>query len=229
MDITAPFLPDMGLCMPGIESLREAFRTRIAQEPNLFRTGGAAEMEIVQWLDRLEAILLEEVSDGVRQQFWSWIKNTYTMVPADRPNWEMYDMFFSQWSVGMRSGNDTAGCFADPGAVYDAYYAFVRARRLGPRIEESRQRKLSAWDARIFVICDYSLSEDEIDDENVFDPFAVVDATASRNYFQTFWEYLLPQLSQMEATQLFQAVRRYDMNGRMPDLVEPNALQRIVR
>lgn len=116
-DITALFLADMGLCVSGIETLRAAFRTRITQEPNLFQTGGAADGEIVQWLDHLDATLRDEVAENVRQHFWNWIRNTYTMVPADRPNWEMYDMFFFEWSVGMRSGKDTAGCFADPGAV----------------------------------------------------------------------------------------------------------------
>jgi hypothetical protein len=40
MDITAPFLSDMGMAALGAEPLREAFRERIGEEPRTIAAGG---------------------------------------------------------------------------------------------------------------------------------------------------------------------------------------------
>jgi hypothetical protein len=231
MDLTAPFLSDMGLCMEGTGALRAAFRKKIDEAPWVLSPGGTAQADKAKWLDDLEVLLRGSVPDGVRLHFWEWVRDTYTFVPADRPNWEMYEMFFFEWSVGMRSGEDALGCFADPRATYEAYYAFVPSRRLKQRIEESRHRKLSAWDERIFSLCGYTLSEEEVDCDTIFEPFGLVDATANRNYFQQFWDYLIPLLSKDELERLFHTVRRYDMkmNNRLPNLVPPADLRRNIR
>ena len=87
-----------------------------------------------------------------------------------------------------------------------------------------------AWDEKIFALRGYSLLEEEINYDTVFDPFAVVEATAQRNYFQEFWEYLGPRLSKNEQKRLLQTLRRhYDKDFRLPDLVAPGALRRCTR
>jgi hypothetical protein len=228
MDLTAPFLSDMGLQLESVEELRAAFREGIGGAPWLL---SATQADQVNWLESLDARLGNSVADYEKQRFWRWLRDTYTLAPADRPNWEMYEMFFFEWSVGMRSGQDSAGCFSSSQSVYEVYFAFIPSRRLELRIDEARSRKLSAWDEKIFSICGYSLSEDQVNHETVFDPFGVVEPTANRNYFQQFWEYLVRQLSKEELQQVFEAVRRYDtnLNSRLPDLVRPEDLNRRVR
>jgi hypothetical protein len=230
MDLTAPFLFDMGLGVEGAESLRSVFQAMIDQDPSILVTGGALSDKI-KWLEELEALFRRSVPDQLRQHFWTWLRNTYTFVPADRPNWEMYEMFFFVWSVGMRDGGDTAKCFTDPASVCEMYHAFVSSRQLKARIKQARRTTLSSWDHRIFSLCGYSLSEDEIDCDTIFDPFGVVDATANRNYFQFFFEHLLRRLPPQDIESLFWAVRRYDdsLNSRLPDLVRPTELRRDVR
>jgi hypothetical protein len=209
MDITAPFLSDMGMPAHGTESLREAFRERISEEPGTIAAGGPPGADTVDWLERLDGLLQKRVPDSARQQFYVWLRDTYTFVPADRPNWERYESFFFQWSVGMRTREDTAGCFAEPQRVFEAYYAFIPSRELKRRIQEGRRRLLSSWDEKMFSLRRYTLVEEEEYSGEYFDPFGVVDATANRNYFQQFWEYLLPRLSGEERKRLYDAMREY--------------------
>jgi hypothetical protein len=142
----------------------------------------------------------------------------------------MYEMFFFEWSVQMRDGQDIAGCFGDARSVYETYHAFVRARRLDERIRESRHRCLSAWDQKILGLRSYPVLEAEMDPDTTFDPFAVVEATADRNYFQQFWEHLLPLLTKGEQKALLNSLqRRYETDFRLPNMVAPAALTRGIR
>jgi hypothetical protein len=168
MDVTAPFLSDMGLALEGVEALRATFRGEIDRAPWVL---SAADADRVKWLETVDALLTNSVAENDRQRFWRWLRDTYTLAPADRPNWEMYEMFFFQWSVGMRSGQDSAGCFTSPQSVYEAYYAFIPSRKLKLRIVEARSRSLSTWDEKMFSICGYSLCEEEVNYDTVFDPF----------------------------------------------------------
>jgi hypothetical protein len=123
-----------------------------------------------------------------------------------------------------------AGCFNTAEVVYQAYLSFVSGRRLGTRIRESRSKRISNWDQRVFAACGYSVSEHEINHDTVFDPFAIVVATADRNYFQGFWEYLLPAMSEGEQERLFVVLRRhYQDDFRSAILVPPAALTPQVR
>src|SRR6185437_4187085 len=119
----------------------------------------------------------------------------------------MYETFFFEWSIAMRDGKDTAGCFADPRFVYESYCAFVRARRLDQRIAESRTRRLSAWDKKILSLCGLFTFESRGELRYLFDPFGVVDSSAERNHFQEFWEYMLPYLTEEERERLLASMR----------------------
>ncbi|HXJ41122.1 MAG TPA: hypothetical protein VNH18_17700 [Bryobacteraceae bacterium] len=94
MDVTAPFLNDMGLALEGVEELRAAFREGIDRAPWVF---SAAQAERVKFLETLDGLLEKSISEEDRQPFWRWLRDTYTLAPADRPNWEMYEMFFFEW------------------------------------------------------------------------------------------------------------------------------------
>jgi hypothetical protein len=229
MDITAPFFTDMGLVIGSTEIFRSAVRTEIERDPGVIDRAGATEAQKREWLSSFDTRLRVSLGQVMTERFWAWVSNTYTFSPADRPNWELYDMFFFTWSTGMRDGVDIAGCFTNPILVYQAYNAFVPGRRLKERIADGRQRVLSRWDEKVFDICGYSLSEEDVDWETIFEPFGTVDATASRNYFQEFWEYALPIFSEKECINLYQAVRKSDINERLPDLVVPGELNRSVR
>jgi hypothetical protein len=230
MDVTAPFIPDMGLCIPHVADVRRAIRVELERQPMVLRLCGTNSDENAEWLEHLAGHLRDHVEKPLRESFWGWIRDTYTMAPADRPNWEMYERFFYEWSVKMRDGEDTAGCFNDARLVYEAYSAFVQGRMLSMRIHESRRRQLSFWDVKIFELCGYSLSEAEVDYDTIFDPFAAVQATAERNYFQAFWEYLLPELSGRERDSLFSLLQwRYQDDFRLPLLASPPNLVRRIR
>jgi hypothetical protein len=230
MDITAAFLGDMGMAPNGLEPLRQAFRESIGQEPDVVASGGPPGADAAGWLERLDSLLQRKVPDSVRQQFYTWLADTYTFVPADRPNWERYEMFFFQWSVGMRTGEDNAGCFPDPHLVYQAYDAFIPARQLKRRIQESRRRPLSQWDERMFSLRRYTLDEEEEDSGECFDPFGVVDSTANRNYFQQFWEYLFPRLSEDYRRRLYEAMwEYYQRTSVLTELLPPDHLTRSAR
>jgi hypothetical protein len=230
MDITAHFLSDMGIPVERMAVLRETFRKKISQEPVIMAFGKTTEDDRREWLGRLDFFLQERISDSVRQQFYAWVKDTFTTVPADRPNWERYEMFFHQWSVGMRTMRDTAGCFTDPQGIYEAYHAFVPSRMLKMRIQEGTRRKLSPWDAEMFGLRRYSVLEDDWDSAEYFDPFGVVYATANRNYFQQFWEYLFPQLAVEERTRLYDAMwEHYRRTTFLTELLPPERLTRGAR
>jgi len=230
MDSTASFLSDMGLCTSSVPNLRSAIRRSMGQRWDLFSQLGLSSEEAWSWQSDFSGLLAKSVDRRCRAHFWGWIRDTFTMVPADRPNWEMYEMFFFRWSVDMRDGEDTAKCFERPGAVYDAHHVFTRGRRLTERIADTWKRDLSEWDRKVFVARSYAFSENEINSETRFDPFAVVEATAERNYFQEFWEYLLPLLSQEEQVALEACLRRtYEDDFRLPSIVAPAALSRQIR
>ena len=226
MDISAPFLADMGLLPEGMGPFRDAFRQRIDEQPQIL----AHEVDELAWLGRLDGLLQTRVPDYVRQHFWSWVKDTFTYVPADRPNWERYETFFSQWSVGMRTGKDNAECFTDAKGVYAAYYSFVPARGLKQRIRNARGSELSAWDERMFSLRRYSFDQEDVDPGEHPDPFGVIEATAERNYFQQFWEFLYPRLSNDERRGLYDAMWKY--YGRwsfLKELLPPDRLTRRAR
>jgi len=183
-----------------------------------------------QWVKAFAESLQGEVSQQVLDDFWRWIAETYTLTPADRPNWEGYETFFFEWYVHMRDGEDTARCFKAPREVYETYVAFNPARRLDLRIQESRTRSLSDWDATVFSRCKYSLSQGDLENEETFDPFGSVSATAERNYFQRFWEHLDPRLSADEKGQLFVSLRQYHKDRPwQQDMVPPDKLSRQIR
>jgi hypothetical protein len=231
MDITAPFFSDMGLTMAGIEDLRVVLREGVQEGALDLSKNGSSQTRMTEWLAALEHVPQNRLPGTAIQDFGKWIRDTYTFVPADRPNWEMYEVFFHRWSVGMRKRQfDSAGCFVDAQAIFETYQAFLPGRRLDDRILESRRRKLSTWDEKIFLQCAYSLSEEEVDCESVFEPFGVVQATANRNYFQEFWEHLFPRLTKEEQEQLFLVLQRhYDGDFRLPSLVRPAELTRSIR
>jgi len=231
MDITAPFFSDMGLTMVGIEDLRAALREGLQEGALDLSMYGSGQTRMTEWLADLEFVPPNRLPRTVMQDFGKWIRDTYTFVPADRPNWEMYDVFFHRWSVDMRKRQfDSAGCFVDAQAIFETYQAFVPGRRLDERIRESRRRKLSTWDDKIFLQCGYSLSEEEVNCDVALDPFGAVDATANRNYFQAFWEHLFPRLTKQEQEQLFLALQRhYDGDFRLLSLVPPAELTRSIR
>lgn len=226
MDLTAPFISDMGLHVLDIEPLRASARTCIESDPRMLR--GGSRDDKLWWLGLFEQALTDRAGSQSFEEFCRWISETYTYAPADRPNWEAYEMFFFEWSVHMRDGEDTAACFVDPDAVYEAYYGFVPSRRIDVRIKESRSRTLSTWDQHVFSLVGYTLVEDSENEED-FDPFAAVEATATRFYFQQFWEYLLERLSKEEESTLWQALRRhYDGQSWAQNTVSPRALTRNV-
>lgn len=228
-DIAAPFFLDMGLWADGLEGLRAVLREKISRDPWILQMFATSRADQERWLAEFDAMLRRRASEDARQYFRNWVRDTYTLGPADRPNWEMYEMFFFTWAVHMRLGEDTAGCFDDPQAVHEAHCAFVRARNLKQRIAESRNRKLSAWDEKVFSIRGYTLVEADVDCDAVFDPFYVVESTSNLNYFRAFWEHLLPRLSGDERDGLLRALRKhYADDFRLLDLVSPLALTRAV-
>jgi hypothetical protein len=227
MDLTAPFFMDMGLCSSAAHDLRFTIRSAIGWELGVFGAQSRTSEQVTDWLERFAFEFRHNASEFVREKFWVWVRDIYTHVPADRPNWEMYEMFFFRWSVEMRDGQDTAGCFRDGRSVYEAYHAFTRARRLDERITERRSCRISAWDQSMILRMH---GPAEVDVDTSFDPFGVVEATADRNYFQQFWEYLLPQLSEQEKDALFTSLRwRCREDFRLPLLVPPSSLSRSVR
>jgi hypothetical protein len=227
LDITAPFLSDMGLHIRELPALLATVRSLLETEPQILT--GCPQAEKQRWIEALDQIVAGRIGSNAVTEFHRWIGETYTHVPADRPNWEGYEMFFFEWSVYMRDGEDRARCFNAPQSVYEDYYGFVRSRRTDLRIQESRSRSISAWDQRILALGRYSLSENE-EDEEKFDPFGAVGATCERYAFQLFWEYLLPRLSPLEKQQLWTAAGRYydDRVGMQRELVEPDQLTRAV-
>jgi hypothetical protein len=228
MDITAPFLSDMGLHIRELPTFVATLRSFLEVEPQILTAAsGRAEKEL--WIEAFDQVATGSVGRSALAEFHRWIAETYTYTPADRPNWEGYEMFFFEWSVYMRDGDDHVRCFDDARAVFEAYYSFVLARRIDARIQERRSHLISAWDQRILALGHYSLSED-LEDEDQFDPFAAVSATSDRYAFQLFWEYLLPHLSVAEQQRLWEALgRHYDGKARMQrELVKPNQLTRAV-
>lgn len=113
-------------------------RSLLETEPQILT--GCPQVEKERWVEALDEMVSKRSGSHAVTEFHRWIAETYTHVPADRPNWEGYEMFFFHCSVGMREDDDWAGCFEDGRAVYQAYDGFVRARRIDLRIEESRSR-----------------------------------------------------------------------------------------
>ena len=230
MDISAPLLSDMGLQAAGIEPLRATFREKIDENPEILAIGVASGADKVRWLEQLDDLLQKNVAGATRQHFYEWVRDTYTLVPADRPNWERYETFFFQWSVGMRTGEDRARCFAEPARVYEAYYAFIASRKLKQRIQDASRRSLSPWDEKMFYLRRYSLVEEEMDSAEFLDPFGAAHPTSNRNYFQQFWEYLAPRLSGEERKRLYDSIwEYYGRTSFMLDLVPPDQLTRGTR
>jgi hypothetical protein len=230
MDVTAPFVSDMGLCHRGIQEVRSTVRAAIQKEIGLFVSGDATAQQITHWLCVFADQLRQHAAESIREHFWSWVRDTYTLVPADRPNWEMYQAFFFRWSVGMRDGQDIARCFRDARAIQRSHDAFVRAKRLAERVNQSWRGELSTWDEMIFGVRSYARARDAVNFETLFDPFAVVEATSDRNYFQEFWEYLVLLLTEEEQAGLFRRLQlEYKDDFRLPELVAPHALTRLIR
>ena len=227
MDLTAPFLSDMGLHMRELGTFLTTLRALLETEPQILKVCAQAEKE--RWVKAFGRKATESVGRNAVEVFHRWLAETYTHVPADRPNWEGYEMFFFEWSAYMRDGDDIARCFEEARAVYETYCSFVRSRKIDARIQESRRRAISSWDQRVLALGHYSLSED-LEDEAQFDPFAAVSATCDRYAFQLFWEYLLPHLSTLEQERLWEALGRYyDGRVRMQrELVKPSQLTRAV-
>jgi len=224
MDITAPFLEDMGVYMTGIGDLRHLARSRLEEAPGLLaRTGNRKE-----WVTSFEEIAQKRLSERTLEEFVRWIDETLTSAPADRPSWEAYEDYLFEWQINMRDGKDTARCFDDPTCVYDAYRAFVLERRLDARIRESRRRHISEWDHRVLAWGRYSLSEQDVEIDEISDPFSVVSASANRNHFQQLWEYVSAQLTSSEKHRLLDALKLYyrEYPWRTPHLVHPDLLNR---
>jgi hypothetical protein len=227
MNLTAPFLSDMGLHIRELGAFLMTLRALLETDPQILKVCGQAEQE--RWVEAFCRMVTESVGRNAVEEFHRWIAETYTHAPSDRPNWEGYEMFFFEWSVYMRDGIDTARCFDEPQAVYEAYCGFVVSRRIDERIREGRSRLVSSWDQRILALGHYSLLED-LEDEEQFDPFGAVGATCHRYAFQLFWEHLLPHLSAPQQRRLWEALGRYyDGRTRMQlELVRPNQLTRAI-
>ena len=218
----------MGLHIRELPTLLATVRSFLEIEPQFLNTG-CARAEKERWVEALDQIAARSVGSNAMAEFHRWIAETYTYTPADRPNWEGYEMFFFEWSVYMRDGDDRAHCFQEAQAVYEDYYSFVVSRGIDARIQKSRNRSISSWDHRILALGHYSLSED-LEDGDQFDPFTAVRATCDRYAFQLFWEYLLPHLSAHDQDRLWEALGRfYDGRVRMQrEPVKPNQLTRAI-
>jgi hypothetical protein len=229
MDLTAPFLSDMGLDIDGLEPLRRLFRDWLNRERGIVVEGQLPRVDRADWVTRLSADMRDALPFSTGSQFWTWIRDTYILAPADRPNWSRYEMFFFQWPVGMRDEEDRARCFRDARAISEAYCAFVRRPNLEERIRERGRSKLSTWDQEMFGIRRYSLNEDDGLQDFVY-PFAIVEATAELNYFRRFWEHIRPQLSNDELRALYGAISEYYQKmASVTELVRPENLDRRVR
>ncbi len=216
----------MGLLPGAMELLRSILREKINQEPEGLDWGG----DKLPWLEGLDGLIRARAPDFVSEHFWTWVRDTFTWVPADRPNWSLFAGFFFPWSIGMRAGKDNAGCFTDAGWVYRTYCSFLPLRGLNQRIRDAKANPLSAWDERMFLLRRYSFREEDLEDGEYRNPLGIVESTAEMNYFQQFWEFLYPRLTDDERGRLYDAtLSYYHQMSFFTELVTPDKLTRNVR
>jgi hypothetical protein len=130
----------------------------------------------------------------------------------------------------MRTGEDNAGCFTDAAWVYRTYCTFLTSRETKQRIRDAKGNPLSAWDERMFLLRRYSFREEDLEDGEYTNPLGIVQSTAEMNYFQQFWEFLSPRLTDDERQRLYNAVwSYYRPMSFVTELVTPDKLTRSVR
>ena len=216
----------MGLLPEAMGPLRSVLRDRIERQPE----GLGYDGDELLWVESVDEAFKAEIPAWVRQHFWDWVRDIYTWVPADRPNWSLYRDFFFQWSVGMRTGKDKAGCFVSAERVYRTYYTFLSSRNLKQRIREAKDDTISAWDERVLSLPRFAPFDEELDDGEPTNLLGIVESTATMNYFQQFWDFLCPALREDERERLYTAVQSYyNQMSFFPELVAPSRLTRSVR
>jgi hypothetical protein len=228
LDVTAPFLADMGLPSGSLPHLRRVLRARITEDPEILSAEGASVTDKTTWLVKLFDALRSEGRESIAGDFESWIRNTYTLAPADRPNWETYESWFYEWAARTRGHQGRTGLFANEQLIYDSYVGFVHDRDVSNRLERRRFMRLTPWDSHIFDLRGFTTSEDLIDHETWLDPFLIVRASSSRNHFQEFWEYIIPLLTSQEMIELHRAAQQCADPRLLAALVAPLSLVRDV-